>query len=251
MRGALLRLAVPVMRLIIYQLFVRLYIAGSGSGIARRHSAYTYSGGAAMPKTYGYNPRAGRLYAQSFALHDNLPPSQQLFYYADGEDCTNFISQCVWASYGGWIPGFSENTIAKNAARIRGDIRQAKGVWYGSRSNIGSNRWCRVEEFFNYTADTHKALGPMAKKVAQGNWGSLDPTLIMAGDIVQLIVSTYTPGRFGHSLYVTSAGSSWDDTLICCHTDDRLNEPMGWFSQFPDIYTEMRVLRFTDALFGN
>lgn len=204
-----------------------------------------------MARTYGYNPQNGRLYAQAFALHDNLPPEQQLFYYADGEDCTNFISQCVWASYGGWVPGFTENVIAKNAARIHEDVLQTKGVWYGSKSNIGSNRWCRVEEFFSYATDTHKVYGPMAKEVAQGDWVSIDPGLIIAGDVVQMIVSTYTPDRFGHGLYVTRAGANWDDILICCHTEDRLNEPMGWFAQFPEVYTRMRVLRFANAAFDS
>lgn len=204
-----------------------------------------------MARTYGYNPQAGRLYAQTYALHDNLPPEQQLFYYADGEDCTNFISQCVWASYGGWVPGFTENAVAKNAARIRDDVRQTKGVWYGSKSNIGSNRWCRVEEFFSYATDAHKAYGPMAKEMAQGDWSSVDPSLIMVGDVVQLVVSTYTPDRFGHGLYVTRAGAVFDDILICCHAEDRLNEPMGWFAQFPEVYTKMRVLRFLNAAFDS
>lgn len=202
-----------------------------------------------MATTYGYNPQAGRIYAQAFALHDNLPPQQQLFYYADGEDCTNFISQCVWAAYGGWVPGFSENTVAKNALRIRTDVRQVKGVWYGSKNNIGANRWCRVEEFFRYTTDTRKVYGPMARQVAEGNFDTVDPSVIELGDVVQLVVTTYTPDRFGHGLYVTRGGPSWDDVLICCHTEDRLDEPMSWFWQFPDIYTKMRVLRFEKAAF--
>jgi hypothetical protein len=204
-----------------------------------------------MAKTYGYNPQAGRLYAQTFALHDNLPEEQQLFYYADGEDCTNFISQCVWAAYGGWIPGFSESVVKKNLERVHADIRQVKGVWYGSKSTIGSNRWCRVEEFYRYVTDARKANGPLARQAAEGNWDTVDPAVIEAGDVIQLVVSTYTKDRFGHGLYVTRSGSSWDDLLICCHTEDRLDEPMGWFAQFPDIYMKMRVLKFESAAFEN
>jgi hypothetical protein len=204
-----------------------------------------------MANRYGYDPQAGRLYAQTYALSENIPENQRLFYYADGEDCTNFISQCVWATYGGWIPGFSDNAVARNAERIRSDIRQVRGVWYGSRQNIGSNRWCRVEEFFRYATDRNKPVGPAASLIAEGDWNSVDPALIKTGDVVQLVVTTYTPDRFGHGLFVTRAGAAWDDTLICCHTDDRLNEPMGWFAQFPDIYPRMRVLRFAEARFDS
>jgi hypothetical protein len=204
-----------------------------------------------MAKTYSYNALLGKLYAQAFALYDNVPREQRLFYYAHGENCTNFISQCVWAAYGGWMPGFTENVVAKNAARILSDTRQVKGIWYGSRSNIGSNRWCRVEEFYSYVTDSRKAFGPMAKEITQGDWESVEPSLILEGDVVQLVVTDYIPDRFGHGLYVTRAGSSWDDILICCNTEDRLSEPMGWFSQFPDIYSRMRVLRFSDAVFNS
>lgn len=202
-----------------------------------------------MATTYEYNPQAGRLYAQSFALFDNLPKSQQLFYYAHGLDCTNFISQCVWAAYGGWIPGFTDNVVEKNRMRIKGDVRQVKGIWYGSSSHIGSNRWCRVEEFYSYVTDTRKTLGPMATEIARGDWDSVSPAIVAEGDVIQLVVSSYTKDRFGHNLYVTRKGPTWDDILVCCHSDDRLDEPAGWFSQFPEIYTKLRILRFSKAAF--
>lgn len=36
-------------------------------------------------------------YSDCYALTEN-----SLFYVAD-KDCTNFVSQCVWAGYGGWV----------------------------------------------------------------------------------------------------------------------------------------------------
>lgn len=199
--------------------------------------------------TYGYNPQLGRLYALTFALYENVPAPQRLFYYDADEDCTNFISQCVWAGYGGWVPGFTAAAVAKNASRIRADVRQTKGVWYGSASNIGSNRWCRVEDFYAYVTDGKKTFGPAARKLSQGGWGEIDPSSLAVGDVVQMVVASYAPGRFGHGLYVTRPGQSWDDVLICCHTEDRLEEAMGWFAQFPEIYRTLRVLRFSDAAF--
>lgn len=202
-----------------------------------------------MPSEFDYNSKLGKLYAQAFALYSNVPNDQRLFYYANGADCTNFISQCVWAAYGGWIPGFSESVVDLNSKRILDDVRQVKGIWYGSKKNIGSNRWCRVEEFFNFVTDLKKPLGPMAKKVAEGDWETVPPSVIKEGDIVQLVVTSYAPDRYGHGLYVTKSGASWDDILICCHTDDRLDEPMGWFAQFPDEYKKMRILRFLKGKF--
>jgi hypothetical protein len=204
-----------------------------------------------MAITYDYNPQTGSLYAQVFALYDYVPPEQRLFYYAQGDDCTNFISQCVWAAYGGWTPGFSQAVVVNNAARIRADVRQTRGMWYGSKSNIGSNRWCRVEEFFRYVTEGSKSQGPLARQIAQGVWNDVDPGLIQVGDVVQMVVTTYVPDRFGHGLYVIKSGPTWDDILICCHSDDRLGEPMGWFAQFPDVYAKLRVLRFSAAYFDS
>lgn len=212
---------------------------------------YAYVGVLFMPSDFDYNPTLGKMYAQTFALNYNVPPDQRLFYYADGQDCTNFISQCVWAAYGGWIPGFTEDIVRKNAERILNDVRQVRGIWYGSKSNIGSNRWCRVEEFYSYVTDTGKRLGPMAQQIAEGDWLSVDPGIINEGDVIQLVVTTYIPDRYGHGLYVTKSGPTWDDVLICCHTDDKLDEPLGWFAQFPDEYKKLRVLRFTAGRFSN
>ncbi len=204
-----------------------------------------------MAQTFAYNPQLGALYARSFALSAYVPPDQRLFYVAEGEDCTNFISQCVWASYGGWMPGFSESAVRRNAARIKLDIRQTKGVWFGSAQNVGSNRWCRVEEFYRYAVETGKARGPQAERIAEGGWDEIRPALLREGDVIQLVVTTYAPDRFGHGLYVTRTGETFDDVLICCHSDDRLDEPLGWFAQFPDVYSRLRVLRFSDANFDS
>lgn len=204
-----------------------------------------------MAETYGYNPRAGSLYAQTYALFDNVPASQRLFYYEKESDCTNFISQCVWAAYGGWIPGFSENIVKINSQRILSDTRQVKGIWYGSKSNIGSFKWCRVEDFFKFATDTRKAMGPLAHLVAEGGWGDADPSVIMPGDVIQLVVADYAPNRYGHGLYVVKSGASWNDILICCHTDNRLDVPLSSFAQSPLIYSKLRILHFTSAVFDS
>lgn len=205
-------------------------------------------GGGDGMQTYRYNPAAGILYAQSYALYDGLPEDLRLFYYSEGDDCTNFISQCVWAAYGGWLPGYTQAAVSENRARILRDVRQVKSIWFGSASHVGSLKWCRVEDFYSY-ATREKEQGPAARKIAEGDFASVDPSALLPGDVVQLVVTTYTPDRYGHGLYVTRAGATWDDVLICCHTYNRLNEPMTQFAQAPQIYPTLRVLRFSPAAF--
>lgn len=197
---------------------------------------------------FAYNPYLGALYAQNFARMENVPPGQRLFYYDPQDDCTNFISQCVWAAYGGWIPGFSPAAVAENEQRILQDVRQTAGVWYGSKQHIGSHPWCRVEEFFQYVT-RQKEKGPQAKQVAAGDFESVAPLSLQLGDVVQMVVAGYAQGRFGHGLYVTRAGETWDEVHICCHSYERLNAPMSQFSTQPEFYRKLRVLRFETAAF--
>lgn len=195
-----------------------------------------------------YLPQAGADYARAFALHALVPEAQRLFYYSQGDNCTNFISQCVWAAYGGWLPDFSEAGTAQNRARIRADFRMTSGVWFGSFWHVGSPKWCRVEEFYAYVTAAKQA-GPAATRIVDGTFETVSPSLLRVGDVVQLVVTPYTPDRFGHNLYVTQAGVSWDDVLICCQSYDRLDSPLTEFAAQPDIYPRLRVLRFRAAFF--
>lgn len=197
---------------------------------------------------FSYQPQAGSEYARLFALHRLVPEPLRLFYYSQDDDCTNFISQCVWAAYGGWLPGFTEEITAENARRIRRDIRQITGVWYGSRSHIGSLNWCRVVDFYRF-ATAAKSAGPAARLVAEGTFADVPASLVRQGDVIQMVVSAYTPDRFGHGVYVTRAAPGWDDVLICCHTYDRLDSSMGEFAAQPAAYPRLRVLRFSPAAF--
>jgi hypothetical protein len=201
-----------------------------------------------MLQTFSFNPRAGALFARSFAPSDHVPQNEQLFYYDPEDDCTNFISQCIWASYGGWVPGFTDDIVKKNAERIIKNIRQVSGVWYGSKSNIGSPKWCRVGEFFEYIT-AQKETGPQARLVAEGTFTRVSPASVRAGDVIQMVVASYTSERYGHSLYVTKEGAQWEDVTICCHSFDRLDAPMSVFSQFSDNYKKLRVLHFESAQF--
>lgn len=197
---------------------------------------------------FPYDSGAGIRYARQYALMDTVPENERLFFYDPNDDCTNFISQCVWAAYGGWVPGSGDAAVVLNAPRIRQDVRQVPGVWFGSRSHIGSTRWCRVEEFYSF-ATARKPTGPAAVRISDGDFRSVDPRLIRAGDVVQLVVASYAPGRFGHGLYITQAGDGWDGVRICCHTYNRRDTPMSEFASQPAVYPRLRVLRFGPGAF--
>lgn len=201
------------------------------------------------PGRYQYNPQLGALYAQSYALYFSLPAHQRLFYYdGGGNDCANYISQCIWASYGGWLPGMDNQTIAENKARILANVRQVGGIWHGSASNNGTLIWQRVNDFYNYIV-SNNGFGPSGNKIAEGTWNSVDPAVIRQGDMVQMVVATYSGGSYGHSLYVTTPGRGWSDILVCSHSRDRLNTPMSEFSSNPAGYPQLRVVRMKTAYF--
>lgn len=197
---------------------------------------------------FTYNPRNGTAYARAYALYDRVPEQSRLFYYDRGNDCANFVSQCVWAAYGGWLAGMDPETVEVNRTRIKNHVRMAPYIWYGSSGFVGSTRWCRVLEFYAYVV-SEKRYGPRAVKVAEGDWASLSPGVIREGDVLQLVVQSYIPGQYGHSLYVTKGGRTWDDILICCHSYDRLDVPLSSFVLQPEQYPRVRVLRSRNAEF--
>lgn len=195
-----------------------------------------------------YGAAEGVVYARTFALHQLVPADERLFFYSLADNCTNFISQCVWAAYGGWLPEISPAATAENAARIRRDFRMARGVWFGSAAHIGSPDWCRVEAFYDYVT-APKRNGPAAAQVTAGTFEEVPPAALRVGDVVQMVVTPYAPERFGHGLFVTQAGARWADVLICCQSYDRLDSSMEEFSAQPAVYPRLRVLRFAPAVF--
>lgn len=198
---------------------------------------------------YVYDEKKGIAYARFYADYFRLSDDKKLFFYdSNGNDCTNFCSQCVWAAYGGWIPGIDDGTIYENKERIKKQIRMISPIWYGSLLFSGSNKWCRVVELYDYFI-VAKNSGPSAYKIYEGDWQSFNPSSVKEGDIIQLIVKTYSPYRYGHCLYVTQKGDSDFDIKICCHSYDRLDAPLSEFSGFPDMYTKLRVMRFKNTQF--
>ena len=198
---------------------------------------------------FEYNSQRGIAYAREYALYSEIPEYNRLFFYdRSGNDCTNFCSQCVWAAYGGWLPAMDEKSVAENKERIKKTLCMVPYTWYGSLYFSGSNKWCRVVELGDYSLYP-KVLGPQAIKVYEGSWQAFKPSWIKEGDVIQLVVASYAAYRYGHCLYVTQAGISPDNILICCHSYDRRDTPLSEFTTNPVQYPKLRILRFQEANF--
>lgn len=136
-----------------------------------------------------YNRNTAVAYARRWAFDRN-----PAFYdFGDvGGDCTNFISQCVYAGTG-----------IMNFTPVMG--------WFYRSSYDRTPSWTGVEHFYNFLVN-NRSIGPLGHTVSQ--W-EVEP-----GDIVQLGTSN---GHFYHSPIITSVAPT---ILVAAHDDDALDRPL-------------------------
>ncbi|MDR0819650.1 MAG: amidase domain-containing protein [Oscillospiraceae bacterium] len=148
-----------------------------------------------------YNPDSAISYAHKWAFlrnprYANFDPM--------GGDCTNFISQCVFAG------GFPMNYSASNG-------------WFFNSLSSRSPSWSGVEFLRNFIVG-NRGTGP------KGSDGAV--TQARLGDIIQLSFDGVT---FGHSLLVV--GFNGSDPLITTHTYDSDNRPLSSY-----MYSKARAI---------
>jgi hypothetical protein len=142
-----------------------------------------------------YNRKAAIEYARQWALSRN-----PRYYDFDslGGDCTNFISQCLYAGSG-----------VMNYKPTLG--------WYYISSSNRSPSWTGVPFLYNFL--TRKTgVGPIGKEVSMEK--------VRPGDVSQFAGET---DRFSHSQFIVSVGKipALDNILICTHTYDSLDKPLS------------------------
>jgi len=116
-----------------------------------------------------YNRRNALEYASRWALRRN----PEYYDYNDiGGDCTNFVSQCVYAGSG--VMNYTDTF-----------------GWYYINSNDKSPSWTGVEFFYNFMT-SNEGVGPFGEERAL--------EYLVPGDVIQLANSS---GRFYHSLLLT------------------------------------------------
>ena len=148
-----------------------------------------------------YNRARAVEYARRWALDRN-----PLFinFAGRGGDCTNFVSQCIYAG-----------TCQMNFTIDFG--------WYYITSADRAPAWSSVEYFYDFMT------GAPAFSTRNGGIGpygiEVDSTGAIEGDVVQLADET---GDFYHTLIIS--GFSGGQTLVCAHTNDALDKPLSSYN---------------------
>lgn len=139
-----------------------------------------------------YNRERAVAYARRWALGRN--PAYYDF-SALGGDCTNFVSQCLYAGSG--VMNFTPDT-----------------GWYYRSLNDRAAAWTGVEYLYNFLT-TNQFVGPFARDVPQQE--------AMIGDVVQL-------GKFDGDFYHTVIITALEPTiLIAAHSYDALDRPLNTY----------------------
>ena len=135
-----------------------------------------------------YNRKAALNYARIWALKRN-----PLYYDFDGigGDCTNFVSQCIYAGAG-----------IMNSSKENG--------WYYRNLNQRSPSWTGVEFLLDFLVG-NRSVGPFGHVV------SIQDTV--AGDVIQLM----NGNDFYHSLLVVE---NQPMILVAAHSDDAWERPL-------------------------
>lgn len=145
-------------------------------------------------KTFDYDRLKAVLYARRWAFSRNPK-----YYSFDGlgGDCTNFISQCVFAGAG-----------VMNYTPVFG--------WYFRTPSDRTASWTGVQFFYNFLTK-NEGEGPFAEEMR--------PRDLKIGDVIQLGRAT---GDFYHTLLLT--GFRFGFPLVAAHTNDAFDRPLLSYS---------------------
>ena len=162
-------------------------------------------------ETYPYDRVRAVRYAQRYAYGRNPAFGD----FSDlGGDCTNFVSQCVYAG-----------CCAMNETHDFG--------WYYRSMEDRAPAWSGVEAFYAFFTGAFRAQnggdGPYAHEIP------LDAAEV--GDVIQMANDV---GDFTHAVLIT--GAAGGEVLVSAHTYDSLNRPLSTYE-----YTALRVLHIEGA----
>lgn len=150
-----------------------------------------------------YNRNLAIDYARKWALGRNPD-----YYNYDklGGDCTNFISQCLYAG------------IKEMNYRGYG--------WYYRDANRKSPSWTGVEYLYKFLIN-NKYEGPRGNIISRSE--------IEIGDIIQL---SFNNNIYGHTLFVTHVAGN--EIRICSHTIDSKDRLLNTYN-----YENIRYIKIT------
>ena len=161
-----------------------------------------------------YNREKAVQYAERWAYERNPE-----FYAFDeiGGDCTNFVSQCIYAGCGvmNYTPDFG---------------------WYYISPDDRSAAWTGVEYLYNF----------LVSNEGDGPYGEESPLFLAEmGDVIQL---AFDEESFTHTLIVTKTGlfPSADNILIASHSYDSFDRPLNTY-----YYVRARLIHILGARGGD
>ncbi|AOT70941.1 amidase domain-containing protein [Geosporobacter ferrireducens] len=193
--------------------------------------------------TYSYDIDKGIRYARAFAKESSLEDSKKIF-AAASPDCTNFVSQCIWAAYGGW----DESSVTNSRNNVGNKVRMTTS-WYGAKFGYGdiSNAFAGVTYLYNYVTSS-KTTGPKGTGYGEASTSSFNLNNVGRGDVVQFYSNSY--GNWRHSVYVSYAYKTLTENIIfvCAHSGEALDEDILTYLNNPD-KTKARGIRFSSANF--
>ena len=226
-----------------------------GNAGAAPRKAASPVGDIAVASAYGYSKSNGSSYAQRFAQM----ATASRFFYTAGNDCTNFVSQCVWAGYGGYVA--TNDTTSKN--NISNKVRMVPAAsysdslgWQGGRVGGGGvANWETVGSFYTFVTKS-KTNGPKGTGYNNGGkWSNL--TSADTGNVLQF--RNGSSGSYAHSVYVTllaagppAPGQTWFNFTYCCyHSSDTKNRLVSEvINGFGGTNCYMRKATFSTANFA-
>nr|WP_308742299.1 amidase domain-containing protein [uncultured Anaerocolumna sp.] len=197
---------------------------------------------------YSYNSANGVAYANEYAYSNN-----PCFYTAagDGGDCTNFISQCIWAAYGGWNPGDSITTMTNNINnRVRMMPSTTLSNWFGHQYGAGTP-WESVNDLWNF-ATLNSGTGPRASGSNNNSvYKNLVAFAISSGDVLQ--VKRSGDAKYRHSVYVIFSSPKFSDDynniIVAQHSKNTTRALSDLISGWGGADCYMRKLTFNSAQF--
>ncbi len=118
-----------------------------------------------------------------------------------GGDCTNFVSQCIFA-------GSNTMNYTKNTG------------WYYINGNNKSPSWTGVDFLYRFLIN-NKSVGPFGRTVLQQE--------VELGDIAQL---SFDGKKFEHTLVIVNIENKYtlSGIKIACHTYDSYNKSISEYS---------------------
>jgi hypothetical protein len=173
-------------------------------------------------------------------------------FYTASADCTNFVSQCIWAAYGGWTSSGSTSTMTTNINnRKRMMSSSSLSNWFG-HANGGGTPWESVEGLWNFVTG-NPSEGPKATGYNNnGLYTGVSPGFISVGNVLQFWSSSLNVYR--HSVYVvqtaTSSVMTYADITVAAHTTNGKFTVADKIAGFGGSNCKMRRLAFGSANFN-